>query len=355
MAAPPPALAEPPPTAGPGAQTRASMAGPAPRDDPMDALSDVLRVIRLTGGVFLDGVFTAPWCVVSRVTPEECQLAGALPAAVVAFHYVVDGSMVVQPDGAAPVEVRAGEMVLLPRNDPHLLGSAAGLTPASPDPYVQVTDGGLLRIDYGGGGAATRIVCGFVGTDARRHPLLDALPSVFALDLKGQPCAEFVAASFRYAAQEVASGRAGSATVLAKLSELLFVEAVRRYAETAPEGQKGWLAGLRDPAVGRALALLHSRVAHPWTTEELAAAVHLSRSAFAERFTQLVGAPPITYLTEWRMQVAAARLRDSPRPIAQIAAETGYESEATFTRAFKRAVGVAPGRYRAEQIRALHR
>ena len=167
------------------------------------------------------------------------------------------------------------------------------------------------------------------------------------LDIKDRPCADWVAASFRFAAQEVASGRAGSETVLAKLSELLFVEAVRHYAETLPPDRKGWFAGLRDPAVGHSLALMHGHVAHPWTTEELAAKVHLSRSAFAERFSQLVGVPPISYLTEWRMQLAAARLRDTPRSIGQIAAELGYESEATFTRAFKRAMGVAPGRYRS--------
>lgn len=311
----------------------------------MDALSDVLRTIRLTGGVFLDAAFTAPWCVVSRVGPEDCP-AIELPPSVVAFHYVIDGTMVVQPDGAAPLDVRAGQMVLIPRNDPHLLASDVGLPPADADPLVQKVDGGLMRIEHGGGGASTRLVCGYVGADVRRHPLLEALPSVFALDLNGKPCAEFVAASFRYAAQEVASGRAGSETVLAKLSELLFVEAVRQYADTLPAQQRGWLAGLRDAAVGRALALMHARVAHPWTSEELAATVGLSRSAFAERFVQLVGVPPITYLTDWRMQVAAARLRGSARPIAQIAAETGYESEATFTRAFKRAHGVAPGRYR---------
>lgn len=314
----------------------------------MDALSEVLRVIRLTGGVFLDAAFTAPWCVVSRVGPEDCP-ANELPPDVVAFHYVLDGRMLVHADGTAPLEVRAGQMVLLPRNDPHLLASDAGLPPADADPLVQRVEGGLMRIEHGGGGAATRLVCGFVGADVRRHPLLEALPSVFALDLNGKPCAEFVAASFRYAAQEVASGRAGSETVLAKLSELLFVEAVRQYADTLPAQQKGWLSGLRDPAVGRALALLHARIAHPWTSEELAAAAGLSRSAFAERFTQLVGVPPITYLTDWRMQVAATRLRDSARPIAQIAAETGYESEATFTRAFKRAMDVAPGRYRSGQ------
>lgn len=312
----------------------------------MDALSDVLRVIRLTGGVFLDASFTAPWCVASRVGPDDCRGTAELPASVVAFHYVIDGRMQVQTDGAAPVEVRDGQMVLLPRNDPHLLASNAGLPPVDADPLLQRVDGGLMRIEYGGGGASTRLVCGFVGADVRRHPLLEALPRVFALDLNGKPCADFVAASFSYAAREVASGRAGSETVLAKLSELLFVEAVRQYADALPPMQMGWLAGLRDAAVGRALALMHSKMAHPWTTEELAAAANLSRSAFAERFAHLVGVPPITYLTDWRMQVAAARLRDTHRPIARIAAEIGYESEATFTRAFKRAMGVAPGRYR---------
>ena len=313
----------------------------------MDALSDVLRVIRLAGGVFLDAEFTAPWCIVSRVGPEDCPMK-ELPPSLVAFHYVIEGRMLVQGDGAA-LEVRAGEMVLLPRNDPHLLASDAGLAPASPDPLVQQVEGGLMRLEHGGGGAPTRLVCGFVGADVRRHPLLDALPAVFALDLNGKSCAEFVAASFRYAAREVASGRAGSETVLAKLSELLFVEAVRSYAESQPAGRKGWLAGLRDGAVGRALALMHAEPARPWTTDELAARVAMSRSAFAERFTHLVGVPPIAYLTDWRMLVAASRLRESRRSIAQVGAELGYESEASFARAFKRAHGVSPGRYRAGQ------
>lgn len=311
----------------------------------MDALSDVLRVIRLSGGVFLDAAFTAPWCVSSRVGPEDCP-GRQLPSSVVAFHYVVEGRMRVQGNGKA-LELGAGEMVLLPRNDPHLLASDAGLPPMDPEPLVQQVEGGLMRLECGGGGAATRLVCGFVGADVRRHPLFDALPTVFALDLKGKPCAEFVGASFRYAAQEVASGRPGSETVLAKLSELLFVEAVRSYAESLPPRQQGWLAGLRDPAVGRALALMHGDVARPWTTDELAVAVALSRSAFAERFTQLVGKPPIGYLTDWRMEVAAARLRDTQRSIAQVAGDLGYESEAGFTRAFKRAHGISPGRFRS--------
>lgn len=313
----------------------------------MDALSDVLKALRMSGGVFLDAAFTAPWCVASRVGPEDFRNADELPTSVVAFHYVIEGRMLVQIDGSPPVSVRAGEMVLLPRNDPHLLSSQVGLSPVDPDPLLQRVEGGLLRMVYGGGGEPTRMVCGFVGSDVRRHPLLDALPIAFTLDLKDKPCAEWVAASFRFAAQEVASGRVGSETVLAKLSELLFVEAVRHYAETLPPDRKGWFAGLRDPAVGRALALMHGDVSRTWTTEQLAADVNLSRSAFAERFTQLVGAPPISYLTEWRMQLAASRLRDTPRTIGQIASDLGYESEATFTRAFKRAMGVAPGRYRS--------
>jgi AraC-like DNA-binding protein len=237
--------------------------------------------------------------------------------------------------------------VLLPRNDAHTLASDVALPAVSADHLMQMQrEGALARIDYGGGGAATRIVCGFVGSEVRTHPLLDALPDVLTLDLNGRPGAGWIAASFRYAAEEVSSGRAGSETVLAKLSELLFVEAVREYVAGLPRERQGWLAGLRDPAVGRALALMHARVAHPWTADELAAEALLSRSAFAQRFTALIGVPPMSYLTAWRMQVAAQWLRESRRSIAQIADEVGYESEATFTRAFKREMGITPGRFR---------
>lgn len=315
----------------------------------MDALSEVLRLIRLTGGVFLDASFSAPWSVLSHIVPEDCRLVTAEPASVVGFHYVLDGRMQVTVEGNAPVEVRAGELVMLPRSDPHTLASAPGLPTVIGRDLIHVAqEGAMGRIDYGGGGDMTRMICGFVGSETRRHPLFDTLPHILTLDLNGRRGEDWIATSFRFAAQEVLAARPGSAMMLAKLSELMFVEAVREYVAGLPAERQGWLAGLRDPAVGRALALIHARPAHPWTVEALAGEANLSRSAFAERFTELVGVPPMSYFTTWRMQVAAQSLRETRRSIAQIAETVGYESEATFARAFKREIGTAPGRYRVQ-------
>jgi len=320
----------------------------------MDALSDLLRVVRLAGGVFLHAEFSAPWCVASQVEPEDCRPVLADPARIISFHYVVDGRLLLQAGGAAPVEVRGGSIVLLPRNDAHVLASDLRLKPVKSHPLVQTDPGGgLARIRYGGGGETTRIVCGFVGTDSQCNPLMDALPSTLVLDLNGKPACEWISTSFRYAAEEVAAARAGAATVLAKLSELMFVEAIRCYLETLPADRRGWLAGLRDPAVGRALALMHTQLTRAWTAEELAREVFLSRSAFAERFTTLLGEPPMTYLTRWRMQVAAQQLRETHRSVAEIAADVGYESDIAFARAFKREFSLSPAQWRKHSLSAL--
>lgn len=317
----------------------------------MDTLSDVLRVLRLTGGVFLDAQFTAPWCVLSRAGPEDWKHHGVAPSHVIAYHYVVSGALLLKVDDAAAQTVSGGELVLLPHNDAHLLGSALDLPPVNGDQLTPVGDAGsLVQIRHGGGGDATHIVCGFIGLEAARHPLIDALPRVMKLAISGLPAGEWIASSFRYAAREVAAQRAGSGTVLSKLSELLFVEAVRGYIEKLPPQRKGWIAGLRDPVAARALAQIHADIAHPWTVEELAGVAFQSRSAFAERFTELVGMPPMRYLAAWRMQVAAQRLREGHQSIAQIALEVGYESEAAFTRAFKREHGVAPGAWRRKTV-----
>jgi AraC-like DNA-binding protein len=318
-----------------------------------DALSDLLRVVRLTGGVFLDAQFTAPWCVASQVGPEDWQPLMTEPARVAAFHYVSAGRLLLEVAGEPPVELRSGTVVMLPRNDPHTLASDKGLRPVSSEDLARAeSDGGLARIQFGGGGEKTHIVCGFVGTEAQCHPLLDALPATLVLDLNGKPACEWISSSFRYAAAELAAVRAGSATVLARLSELMFVEAVRHYLEGLPADRRGWLAGLRDPVVGRALALLHTHLARPWTAEELARDVAASRSAFADRFTALIGVPPMRYLASWRMQVAAERLRDTQRSVAQIAADVGYESEIAFARAFRREHSVSPAQWRKQPLKS---
>ncbi len=189
-------------------------------------------------------------------------------------------------------------------------------------------------------------VCGYLWTAVRDHPLLLALPRVLVADLRGHSCADWAASSFRYAAREHAEHRPGSQEILARLSELLFVEAVRGHIENLPGNSTGWLAALRDPPLARALSALHARPRHPWTTEGLATEVLLSRSAFAERFTSTVGMPPMSYLARWRMLLAGQRLRESADTIAQIAGSVGYESESTFSRAFTREMGTSPGAWR---------
>ena len=313
----------------------------------MDVLSDVFAAVRFSGGVFLDAEFTEPWCVVSQVGPEEFQARGRIPAHLIAYHYIVEGRLFVSVGDAPALAVQAGEIVLLPRNDGHVLGSIPGLRPEVIDGLVkQPSQGVPASLRYGGGGEPTHIVCGYIGCDVPDNLLLKALPPVLKLAVRDGSGGAWMESSFRHAAEEFGISGSGSAAVLGKLAELLFVEGVRRYVAALPEGQTGWLAGLRDRMVGRALALLHARVAHPWTTEELAREVGLSRSAFAERFTGLIGVPPIHYLANWRLQLAAVRLRESSTATAQIASEVGYESDAAFNRAFKRAFGTTPVAWR---------
>ena len=176
--------------------------------------------------------------------------------------------------------------------------------------------------------------------------MISTLPPLLKLNVEQGGAAEWIRSTFQYAAEEVSAGRPGSETVLTKLSELLFVESVRRYAEALPDGQTGWLAGLREPYVARALALLHRDITRRWTVDDLGREVGLSRSALADRFIRLIGVPPMHYLTSWRMQVATQKLRNTSASLAQVAEIVGYDSEAAFSRAFKKAFGAAPATWR---------
>jgi AraC-like DNA-binding protein len=317
----------------------------------LNALLDVLRTMRLSGGIFLDCEFTNPWCVTaSSIGPDEVGLLMMpLPAHVIAYHYVTRGRVLLQLAGQEPVTIEGGEIVVFPTNDRHKLGSDLSLPPVSAKELVKPPAGGqMARIDYGGGGAATHIMCGFLGTDSPNDPMIEMLPSVLKLAIQQGASSNWIESSLRFAAQEMASGRAGSPAILAQLAECLFMEAVRRYVDSLPPVERGWIAGLRDPAIGKALALLHARKDYRWTAEELAREIGLSRSAFADRFTRVMGEPPMRYLARLRLQHAARRLRASHDPVARIAFEAGYESEAAFSRAFKRELGVPPAIWRAQ-------
>ena len=315
----------------------------------MDAFSDVLRVIRLSGGVFLEAEFTAPWCIGGKLSTDDCKPFLAAPRHVIASHFVAAGSMQLRVEGGETIDVRAGELVLLPHNDTHVFGSDLDVALVCAREVIQPPQGGgISRINYGGGGAATQLLCGYLASDAPFSPLLSALPSVLKLDVRATASGAWIESSFRFAASEIAAGRLGSTTVIAKLSELLFVEAVSQFVSNLPAERRGWLAGLRDPQIGRALAVLHARPTEPWTAETLALEVGMSRSVFAERFTSLVGQPPMQYLTLWRMHVAAQRLREGRGSVAQIGFAIGYESEAAFSRAFKRQFGTSPGTWRKQ-------
>ena len=315
----------------------------------MDAFSDVLRVIRLSGGVFLEAEFTAPWCIGGKISADDCKPFLAVPRHVIASHFVAAGSMQLRVEGGDAIDVRAGELVLLPHNDTHVFGSDLNVALMSAREVIQPPQGGgIARINYGGGGAATQLLCGYLASDAPFSPLLSALPSVLKLDVRATASGAWIESSFRFAASEIAAGRLGSTTVIAKLSELLFVEAVSQFVASLPAERRGWLAGLRDPQIGRALAVLHARPTEAWTAETLALEVGMSRSVFAERFTSLVGQPPMQYLTLWRMHVAAQQLREGRGSVAQIGFAIGYESEAAFSRAFKRQFGTSPGTWRKQ-------
>jgi AraC-like DNA-binding protein len=317
----------------------------------MDPLSQVLGAVRLSGGVFLEARFTAPWCTAAEITPDDIKPFIASPGQIIAYHFVVEGRLLCAVSNEPALEVSAGEVVLLPRNDPHTLGSAAGVPAIGSGTLIRPgEEGGLPQIDYGGGGEATRIVCGFLATEQVHNPLIETLPRLLKLDIREGVSRDWVEASVRFAARELATGKFASSAVMSRLSELLFVEAVRDYASGLDVRQTGWLGGLKDPQVGRALALLHGHMDRSWTTEELAREVSMSRSAFTERFTALVGMPPIRYLTHWRLQLAKERLRDNRQNIAQIAHGVGYESEVAFNRAFKREFGEPPARWREKYI-----
>jgi AraC-like DNA-binding protein len=316
-----------------------------------DALLNMLRTMRFTGGIFLNAEFTAPWCVTAKVEPEDCGLSTSQPHHVIAYHYVTAGRLLLKAGNQAPVPVETGEIVVLPRNDEHVIGNEMQARPVGARHLIQRDSrGGLAKIVHGGGGERTHILCGFLSSDRPHNAFIAMLPSIMRLKVADGASGSWIESSFRFAAKELSEGQVSSPVILAKVAELLFIEAVRRYFAALPPTAAAWTAGMHDPIVGRALALLHGQIDRRWTTTDLARETASSRSAFAERFTRVVGEPPMRYLARQRFEQAMARLRESAEPIARIAHDVGYESEVAFNRAFKREYGVPPATWRRQNM-----
>lgn len=314
-----------------------------------DTLSEVLRAVRLTGAVFFAVDASAPW--VAETPPGSELRPHIMPGVehVIEYHVVTSGSCWGGLIDEAPIRLEAGDVIVFPQGDAHVMSSAPGMLEAPDEESLARAQTNRLpisvRID-GGGAQRTEVICGFLGCDTRPfNPLLATLPRVIHVPRREGDdgvIEQFV----KLALSESTARRAGGECVLARLSELLFVEIVRRYLTTLPAENAGWLAGLRDEAIGRALGKLHARPAHDWSLEELAREIGSSRSVLAERFAHFVGVPPMQYLAQWRMQLASTMLAGTSMNLAEIADRVGYGSETALSRAYKRWVGVAPAEWR---------
>ncbi|HLN97056.1 MAG TPA: AraC family transcriptional regulator [Pyrinomonadaceae bacterium] len=317
----------------------------------MDVLSEVLRVVRLEGALFFNAEFTAPWCLSeprsTTVVPYLSPEAGHL----ILYHFLTEGRAYARLPGGRREELTAGDVIIFPHGDPHLLGNGA---PGRPVDAVQTfaknLTQGLKLVRFGGGGEITRFVCGYMACEPRLSEIfLAGLPKILKVHVGNEPEGQWLANSIRFSVNEGNGSNAGSGLVVAKLSEVLFVETLRCYINALPPEQIGWLAGARDPVIGQALALLHKEPAHPWKVSSLARSIGLSRTRFAERFRYFLGESPIAYLAQWRLKLGAQMLQSTEQSVAEIAAEVGYGSEAAFNRAFKRQFDCPPAQFRRQR------
>ena len=319
-----------------------------------DPLSQVLQTVRLTGALFFLVEASSPWGV--EVPPATALSPIILPRAqhVVSYHIVLTGSGWAGIPGVTSTWFEAGDILVFPHGDAYAMLSAPGQSAefdadATVAFFREMAAGRLPFVVHEGGGGpdGAEFVCGFLGCDLRPfNPVLATLPRLWRIrpSTAGQddPLSRLIDLTLA----EARTPRPGGESIRLRLSELIFVEVVRRHLETLPARETGWLAGLRDPAISRVLAMLHEQPAYPWTLGELAQRAAISRAALAARFTHLVGHAPMHYLTLWRMQIAARLLADGSMKVAAVGHEVGYESEAAFSRAFKKLVGVSPARWR---------
>jgi AraC-like DNA-binding protein len=320
----------------------------------MDVVSEILRAVKLRGALFFHGEFSAPWCFRSeRSVATDRHLASMVqvdgPTRLFIFHFLTEGRAFARLEDGRQEELKAGDIVILPQGDVHFLGNGLPEKPVdSFKVFAASLKEGLKVVRFGGGGELTRFVCGFMACDARLSEVFMAgLPRIMKVSVTDGPSGQWIEQSIRFTVDQNQSWP-GSGLVVAKLSEVLFVETLRSFINALPAEQTGWLAGTRDPAVGQALALLHKEPAHPWTIADLGKRVGLSRTRLAERFRHFLGDSPMAYLATWRLKLGAEMLQVGEESIAEVAAAVGYGSEAAFNRAFKREFGCPPAQFRRQ-------
>jgi AraC-like DNA-binding protein len=317
----------------------------------MDVLSEVLKAVKLDGAVFFNGEFSSPWC---AREPDAGTLASYLPTRskhVIIFHLITEGRGYVRiEEHGRAIPLEAGDIVILAQGDAHFMGNGPFVTPIdSTEQLRQVLTEGHVLSHSGGGGELTKLICGYLTCDPQLSQVfLAGLPSIVKVHIRDNPSGQWLEDTLRYSVDQAGTSGPGGAAVIAKLSEVLFVETLRRYIATLPPSHTGWLAGVRDPEVGKALARLHKQPSQPWTIASLANEVGVSRSVLAERFRHYLSDTPMGYLTRWRLQIAAQVLRSTSKSVAEVANDVGYESEPSFNRAFKREFGMPPARFRSQ-------
>jgi AraC-like DNA-binding protein len=317
----------------------------------MDVLSDVLKVVRLDGALFFHGEFSAPWCFQSSESAAITACLSPHAGHLIIFHFLTEGRAYAKLDDGTRVELTAGDIVVFPHGDAHFIGNGPAVKPVdSFKTFGPNLTEGVKVARYGGGGELTRFVCGFLACEPRMSQVfLAGLPPILKVHVVNEPSGQWLENSIRFSVAQMSGSNDGTSVVLAKLSEVLFIETLRRYIGSLSADQTGWLAGARDPFIGQALALMHKKPAHPWTVEDLARRVGLSRTRFAERFNHFLGEPPMAYLARWRVKLGAELLQSTDDSVAEVAANVGYGSEAAFNRAFKRELDCPPAQFRRKR------
>jgi AraC-like DNA-binding protein len=306
----------------------------------MDALGEALHFLRMSGTSYCTSELTAPWALQLPV------VKGGLT-----FHVLTAGKCWLEVAGAERLQLDPGELALVPHGEGHRLSSKPGTAARRIDdlPHERVSDRyKILR--HGGGGARTNLICGAVRFDHPvAHRLIAALPKIVHVRASSSRNVDWLESTLRFMASEARELRPGGEAVITRLADILVIQAIRSWIERDPAARTGWLGALQDPQIGRAIALIHREPERDWTLASLARQVAMSRSAFAARFTELVGEPAMHYVARWRMHVAVDSLREDQAAVGELAGRFGYRSEAAFSRAFKRLIGAPPGAVRRDR------